>query len=396
MLQVTGGYDWVDMSFCATYSPDLVSRFEEVKERCQQENVELLPFIGDWLICRSGIRTAAGGPVYAFVLKQMGISLSFSTNHEGKDSQTRNFYNVLFHAGAEILTMKGWTWCRNFVAELFKQLRVEVRAECLSRIDLAIDILDYSVHTWQRLVSVKKAYVTNAKVFVSNSYDLADLFVKFDKQINKFVIPISEHRSAGFDSGLTVGKGTLIRIYDKIAELKYRSNQSKELMMMEFRWGGCRPEKATRVEVQIRRDWLKVHGIDSFQDFVECQGDVVEYFLTCWFRILARAPRDKHKERIPTEKNWALMVEGALKIFVNEPVIERVQTSEEVPDHLFAQWLGVTAELISRLPFSGTALEQYDAFCKSFRPSASADIVKFQAAIEEKRRQKQALRPQTE
>jgi hypothetical protein len=107
-------------------------------------------------------------------------------------------------------------------------------------------------------------------------------------------------RSKYESSGISVcfGENPIkARIYDKLREVKKKANPEKTLAMKLYRWGGGFPDSATRVEFQIRRDGLKLRGIDCVQDYLDRRASLASYLTTEWLRLTLDHVDKKNKNQ---------------------------------------------------------------------------------------------------
>jgi hypothetical protein len=168
----------------------------------------------------------------------------------------------------------------------------------------------------------------------------------------------SNRRRPDISNGISLYFGSsdiVLRIYDKLAEMRasaLRGQPAKYEHMCAKRWGGHEPESAVRVEYQLRRDWLKLHGADTVDDLTRLAPDFVGYltgaheadpipFIAAintvpeyihlmefeetrrWFRFLTRKADNKHPERNKTLPDWVVVQEAFADVFrLSESIIE--------------------------------------------------------------------------
>jgi hypothetical protein len=134
---------------------------------------------------------------------------------------------------------------------------------------------------------------------------------------------VTRTKARGFheSDGVSVylGKSPLIlRIYDKVAEMARGWNPVKSLLMVMRRWGGAEPEKASRVEFELRRDALKEHGIDTPADYFAKRGDLAAYLCGEWVRFTSSAVDRDNTARAAVLPLW-LAVTAGFKAWTGEP-----------------------------------------------------------------------------
>ena len=144
----------------------------------------------------------------------------------------------------------------------------------------------------------------------------------------------SRRHHPDFSNGISLYFGAtdvVLRIYDKLAEMQasaLRGQPAKYEHMIQKRWGGKEPACAVRVEYQLRRDWLKVHGADTVDDLLQRAPDFVGYLTgttkdAAWFRFLCAKRDDKHVGNNKTLPRWKVVQNAFAEIFQSpEPLIE--------------------------------------------------------------------------
>ena len=143
----------------------------------------------------------------------------------------------------------------------------------------------------------------------------------------------SNRRHYDISNGATLyfGSGDIVlRIYEKLAEMQasaLRGAPAKYEHMIQKRWGGVEPDCAVRVEYQLRRDWLKLHGANTVDDLLHLAPDLVGYLTGAvndrWFRFLCAVPDNKHPERNNTLPRWKIVQAAFADVFrIPERLIE--------------------------------------------------------------------------
>ena len=122
------------------------------------------------------------------------------------------------------------------------------------------------------------------------------------------------YRENSYVTGLQFGKGSLLRIYDKGLELKKNGAKSLFFHDLWFKEVGYVPLKnapVTRVEYQLRRDFLYKHGIDTFEDLVSKFNGLWKYLTSRYNRHMEKADRNfgsegthRKTDKIKTSKFW--------------------------------------------------------------------------------------------
>ena len=128
-------------------------------------------------------------------------------------------------------------------------------------------------------------------------------------------LPIKEGEIYHYGSkvtGWTFGSGPLVmRIYDKLSESKISHKEWFHDLWKEGGWD--EKSDVTRVEIQMRRDFLKEFEVGTFESFEKSLGDIFRYVTEDWFSL--REPStDKNRSRWPVTPLWS-EVQGAIKDF---------------------------------------------------------------------------------
>jgi len=95
-----------------------------------------------------------------------------------------------------------------------------------------------------------------------------------------------------------------LQLYDKLAQLRQRSDERTRQLMIERRWGGEKPECATRAEFRLRAAYLHSWHIHTFDQYLDHRHDLIAYLTGSWFRFLTRPAPSNQKSRVPTHPLW--------------------------------------------------------------------------------------------
>ena len=131
-------------------------------------------------------------------------------------------------------------------------------------------------------------------------------------QNEQFVSRAKTHYLTQGTDGTTIylGGDPMLRIYDKLAEVKAKRNPIKRSLMAYHRWCGVEPAEATRVEFQLGRESLKHRGIDTVRDYFDKRSDLVHYLAAQWFRFTGYCPDRTHTTRAKTLDLWHRVQRG--------------------------------------------------------------------------------------
>ncbi len=112
-------------------------------------------------------------------------------------------------------------------------------------------------------------------------------------------------------SSWTVGEGgpVMMRIYDKLREVKAKQDWAKLAVLVEKRWGGVEPACATRVEFQLRRECLRERWqVSSIEDYKAKRRQIAEWLTDGgddqsprgWFRLVEGVSKEVRENRNQT------------------------------------------------------------------------------------------------
>jgi len=129
--------------------------------------------------------------------------------------------------------------------------------------------------------------------------------IDFDEDSFKSLsVKDSKHRGNRKDQTFTFGGGgdIMLRVYDKVAEIKQKSNKVWFFTL----WG--QDENVWRIEWQIRKEALKDFSISTFDDLNSQIGDLLRYLATEHTSL--RIPNeDSNSSRWPVHPLWEDLLE---------------------------------------------------------------------------------------
>ena len=147
-----------------------------------------------------------------------------------------------------------------------------------------------------------------------------DMQVMIHRKTSDFLRPIANgqmvtkvrkwanHGNGSSAETFKIGSDIEICIYDKAAEMLNAivSDPIKfglmQLVCFGKNWAPCHP--VTRIEFRLRRDALKVKGINTMQDLQEIEPALVEWLTTKWFRILEEPKIRGHENTQAVHPIW--------------------------------------------------------------------------------------------
>jgi len=158
------------------------------------------------------------------------------------------------------------------------------------------------------------------------------------------------HGKGRKNSGLTLGKGMICRIYDKRAETL--RNPEKLAIMIENRWGGEFPDVATRVEFQMRREQIVERvGNNELENVFSHLAELAEWATTDWLRFTAQSvDHENHNHQRATDSTIWKATQDAFS-WAGEPTKCLLQPQKTVAvdtKSLVAQMAGCAAAAMAR------------------------------------------------
>jgi hypothetical protein len=280
-LPFGGSADTVHLGLYVSWLPTawriLPGLLDAAKLAAQENSLErFLPLMGSsWEVAGHGRRSGGGfGPVFTWQLKGEGLGLSIARQQFPKGDMP----NVLVSFGSlYLMTCGGLLGAYNYIKSFVEYMGGVLEKEVVSRVDCAVDIAGVDVQVcMNHLVSGRRVqWATSQNIYM-------------------------EH---GKVTGLQIGKGDIVlRLYDKIAETQ--RNPEKRDYLINERWGGELPDKALRVEFQIRRDALKEFGITTVADYCRNVRGVLKYLTEKWFRLTDDIPVVGHVQDAISSPLW--------------------------------------------------------------------------------------------
>jgi len=246
----------------------MVAALDAMKEQHQQhgEAGEWCEFLlGGFVVARVAAqgRRGGGGPGYRWCLDAAGVRLDIA-NRSVASGETPN---VWMRAGSNVLMRCGglavlWATVRAMV----EAMGGRIVSNKLSRVDVCTDLVGEDIQP------VVEAFVR--REFVSRATKGAPYFDGV----------LSDGRSRW--TGFMLGRGLAVRVYDKVREVVDRQDEEKWATLIEERWDGEVPDKAVRVEFQLRREHLKEFRVDAVEDWFRERASVVAYLSQRWFRLM--------------------------------------------------------------------------------------------------------------
>jgi hypothetical protein len=339
---ISGGFDWLAWSASVEWGQEsfkqMMQEFQRAKIGCQElkqafEWVEL-EGIDPVRVFRTGFnRGGDAGQHLEFKLSYHDVNIGLSRERVGTDRQP-NFYAELTGRNCLLLgAAEGYQLMRKLV----RTLGGIVQWERIARVDFCLDVGGLDTRSLQTVVEAKQ-FITTAKNVQPHGNVIGDK-----------------------KTGFSVGKRPLrLVVYDKICQLATKNDALYLQAMIDRRYGGIRPEKATRVEFQTSRHWLRKQGVDSPDDVFRLAGAIVGKLSHQWFRLTDEPVDRKHNNqgRVATLPAWMGIGVGLAQVF-GQPMGELIPIQRERvrPERLIRQGFGC---LISAMLQIGRPCENLD------------------------------------
>lgn len=134
---------------------------------------------------------------------------------------------------------------------------------------------------------------------------------------------MERHGVGVLESGYSFGRGNLmIRIYDKLLEIDHSQKIWFRDLWKKHGWDG--ESSVTRVEFQMRREFLKSMQVDTMQDLEVKLADLWAY-VTNWLTLRDPNPKDRNRSRWPLKPFWDLVSKAdTVSLFGNMTGVMRI------------------------------------------------------------------------
>lgn len=255
------------------WEPDneFISDLEEMKNQMQKEEIDFIPIkINDMVFNFQSY----GVKFYPYVL----VNEECFNIYIARKPMNNNC-PIRVHLRSMFLWEHGYWRAWEIVKETIKKLNFEYKCSKLSRVDLACHVQGLNLteifHSTQDFIKIR----TKAKKRCSPVYDFENF-------------PFIDMTS------LVVGSGNniMLRIYDKIKEMKDKRAVVKQEFFQKGIWpkAGINEEdgKVYNVEFQIRREAFKTfhfsngRELSTVENLFFCINDMWEYLTKEWFSIV--------------------------------------------------------------------------------------------------------------
>jgi len=154
-----------------------------------------------------------------------------------------------------------------------------------------------------------------------------DWFVSYSKKDSK-------NRDSGIVQTFTFGKDDIVlRVYDKVAEIKQKSNK---VWFFDL-WGET--SDVWRIEWQVRKDILRQYNINTFNDLKEKRSNLLHY-LAYEHDTLRQPNNDSNRSRWPLHPLWQ-DIQQKIDILSSLPAHESIDADASLNERMMSMAISV-------------------------------------------------------
>jgi hypothetical protein len=258
-----------------------------------------------------------------------------------RDEPHKTKPSVIIRASGEACLVEGARACYEEGNRLINELGGSIIGNKLSRVDICLDMPGETMYPFNRAY-IEERYICRPKSH--GRYESGGITVQFGKY------PL------------------MLRIYDKLAEVKMKKNPTQSIGMLCNRWGGKMPESAIRVEFELGRDFLKKKGVDTVEDYYRKRAALLNYLTEDWMRFtqVQVDRKNKNQSKTRTLSIWEQVREAFLDWAASDPNVrlEPLDKSQANVSHLIKVVAGVTK---TAAKCQGKTIETLEEFTEYLR-----------------------------
>lgn len=216
-----------------------------------------------------------------------GITIGLSR----KASDSRQHPNFSLSCPGEPCLLLGALRVRRMMQDIVAALGGFLRERWTRRIDLCLDLPGLSIGEWILPKFQKEHFKTTFKEWPEYKGELG---------------------SSGFSFGSK--KRVKFNIYDKLREVRVKKTELYRQAMIQHRWRGSEPSAATRIEYQIRSEWLGQYCMADTDHVLQVLPAIMERLTepdkrpTFVFTTTKPDRKNKHQSRCIPEPKWVKLV----------------------------------------------------------------------------------------
>lgn len=340
-----GGIDTLRVSLAVEWNERFLSETSKLLDDCQfaakagDESRQYFR-IGDQLFRVFATGAGRGKGVFRHVIVEgSGIHFEFSKCSAPGD----DYFNAVVTIGSVTCNSVPLDSLWQRVQLFFKCLGGNILANRVSRVDPYVDAADVPL-SWAMAAWHEGKVICRARSFA----------VYGDRQDAQT---------------LTIGSGTFIRIYNKLAELQAKPDVVKANQIAE-KFGGTLPEVLTRFEFQCVRRFLRDLEIHTIQDLMCNLNSLGSYLTRSWFRVSETRVDRHHTERFSCSTVWETIASTFEKLS-EDSIKNLVRTKQTVrnPNALVRQAVGCMLKAVHGdvLSIAGFLAKTHETFRQAIR-----------------------------
>ena len=218
-------------------------------------------------------------------------------------------------------------------------------------------------HGSTKAVKLFKQWLGKWALFTEDKVSRCDLCLDIEMttpmiDLHKEIVTLAKHKGyylkdlSGYmrglrDSGYEFGKGKLVgRFYDKTLEITSSKKDWFRDIWTANNWDGVTP--VTRVEFQMRRNFLKLFQINGYDDLEPAVASTWRYCTGEWLRVCepSKGKKNNHQHLLPVQE-WWVFVQQSKCLFGEDVGLTRFQLKKPRYDALIAQGKGVLSSALA-------------------------------------------------
>lgn len=348
--RLTGGEDWFEVMIYLRWDPDRLRAVSEhldaVKEATADGKsdgwTQSVPGSGGlWKVEPTGCRLGKGnrGPIMRWRMARDGIVFGLTHRPEPHKSLPSGFVRM---TGDVLIALGDARAMWDQVVAWFSEIGATVTCAKVSRVDMCVDLPGVDVAEFVELYH-RDQYITRTKrANEFSEHPEWDDEGEDDNPTERLLkCPSEVFRAGRRYTGLRMGCGTQLRIYDKLAECR---DLALRAWLAKRRWGGSVPDAATRVEFQLRRSFLTAEKckptegtldrpvIDTVEDYFEHRAAMARYLCRQWVCFFSDGFDRRRPDRADVAAIWQRVADD-FEAWAGRAARRRYEplTREEVP-----------------------------------------------------------------
>lgn len=218
-------------------------------------------------------------------------------------------------------------------------------------------------HGSTKAVKLFKQWLGKWALFTEDKVSRCDLCLDIEMttpmiDLHKEIVTLAKHKGyylkdlSGYmrglrTSGYEFGKNALVgRFYDKTLEITSSKKDWFRDIWASNGWDGVTP--VTRVEFQMRRNFLKLFQVNGYDDLELTVASMWRYCTDKWLRVCKPSKRKKnnHQHLLPAQEWWTF-VQQSKCLFGEDVGLTRFQLKKPRYDALMAQGKGVLSSALA-------------------------------------------------